>query len=989
MSSRRTPRDVSPAIIRSNETAQESASAASEPSKCSNSTKRDEAIRAYHKYLSASKFQAESLLQDLPQAVRSGIDTKVKETQATFLSFSSQLLAEGDGLQPSELEQFQNSSKTEVPAISTTLVSRANFPDQPDSTKSSEIEVYLTKVEEFFRLNHFQEHEWVKKLASNLSGPIRDVILLKFADSDWITCKKGIVDRFGVGKNQAIDKLASFQWSGSAPEDNATRFRSLLVQSEVSITDRLTAKRWISSCPKKFHLPLNEYWERGVADIDDLLVYSCTIIPNHVENTGSARKKFTCEHHGPNNTHNSMDCFILKNKGKPSRIGIQETNTINNTDSSYSGPITRVLLNNKPVTAQVDTGASASCVTIKAARDSNLSLIGKKTQLSMFNGGLTTVDNVAVNVPISSSRGNVLLKELLVTDFPLPAPLIIGEDIRSDLGISINGLDTSIPCTPSRNSQDSIAKNTSISQHGCSDPRSVVTVKTTSDKPIFVRQYNIPLACRSAFDSQVTEWMQTGVLEECISPSYYNNPLMVTRKSMPDGTTKYRTCIDPRALNKFIDEPEFSGPTVEEILDTVNGSRVFSTLDLKSFFTQLPVSANDRPKLAVTFLNKQYQFAFAPFGLKHLPAHAQRFMSHLLSEFPFARCYIDDIIVFSNSWEEHDIHLSKVIDKLTSVNLKLNIEKCRLQQTKVKLLGFVVDENGIHPDPEKLNAISKWTLPTSSDQLSSLLGLANYLRRHVPHLGSIAAPLDDLRNSKNFTSEWSEKHTAAFWKLKDALLNMLSLSKYDPTLPLYIDSDASNEGIGAVLYQSIQTNMDSIISVFSRKLTPTEQRYPTPKKELLGILSALRKFHDYVFGRSVTLYTDHKPITQMSVATTRPCATMAYWIDEILVYNVIIIHKSGADNALADFLSRHLPEEPSGSIPHIGIAQSDTPSKSEQLIAAHGIFHASPKTMVNILKSWGATWTNMTNDCVRFKRNCFGGNSARAITQIRYITLAT
>jgi transposase InsO family protein len=414
-------------------------------------------------------------------------------------------------------------------------------------------------------------------------------------------------------------------------------------------------------------------------------------------------------------------------------------------------------------------------------------------------------------------------------------------------------------------------------------------------------------------NATVDKWLENGVIVEAPKGNPYNNSLtLAARRNLEGEVFKYRVCLDPRTLNKqLVDTDNFPIPIINEVLERAAGHKYFSTIDLSQAYHRLPLDKRSQPYTAFKHHNKQYMFARAPFGLKPMTSIFQRGMSQLLGDLHFVGVYVDDIVIFSNSIKEHAEHVKVVIDRLTRAKLIINKEKSNFLRTQVLLLGFVIDAKGRRINPEKIANVNSWAPPTNGKMIQRYLGMFNYFREYIPLYSTLAAPLDKLRNAKgSFTLSGLELH--CFEQLKRLVTDAPVLSFPDFSQPFYVATDASNLGIGAVLYQLPNGPEDeskvNYISFMARALKTHERNYPAYKKELLGIIYACKKFHYYVWGRKFTLYTDHRPLTYIHDQKELP-QILADWRETLLNYNFQCIYRPGLLNIIPDALSRAFPDE--------------------------------------------------------------------------------
>lgn len=414
-------------------------------------------------------------------------------------------------------------------------------------------------------------------------------------------------------------------------------------------------------------------------------------------------------------------------------------------------------------------------------------------------------------------------------------------------------------------------------------------------------------------DRTVKKWWDTGVIVLAPKGNPYNNSLtMAARRDLDGNITKYRVCLDPRTLNRQLEDTDnFPLPLVTDIQQRVAGHKYITTIDLSQAYHRMPVDEASQPLTAFTYNGKQYMFARAPFGLKPLTSIFQRGMSELLGDLHYGDNYVDDIIVYSREVEEHLAHTRLIIDRLTEVKLIINREKCKFLSTEVLLLGFIVNEEGRRVNTEKIANVQAWALPTNKKMIQRYLGLFNYFREYIPLYSTITAPLDQLRNAKG-RFELNELQRKSFDAIRNLIARAPVLTFPNFKEPFYVATDASNVGIGAVLYQLPNGRDDTskvhYVSFQARALHKHEKNYPAYKKELLGIIFALMKFHQYLWGRRFTLYTDHRPLTYIHEQKELP-QIITNWKATLLNYNFECVYRPGLLNVIPDALSRAFPDE--------------------------------------------------------------------------------
>lgn len=361
--------------------------------------------------------------------------------------------------------------------------------------------------------------------------------------------------------------------------------------------------------------------------------------------------------------------------------------------------------------------------------------------------------------------------------------------------------------------------------------------------------------------------------------------------------------IDYRKLNEKTISDRYPLPNITDILDKLGKCMYFTTLDLASGFHQIEVNPKDAPKTAFSVEFGHYEFVRMPFGLKNAPSTFQRVMDHVLGELQgkICLCYMDDIIVFSTSLQEHIISLNKVFTKLREANLKVQLDKSEFLHKEIAFLGHIVTSEGVKPNPDKIKAIQNFPIPRNEKQIKSFLGLLGYYRKFIKNFALITKPMTECLR-KDSVINLNETYINCFEKCKKLLCEDPILQYPDFEQPFLVTTDASNVAIGAILSQGI-IGQDLPICYASRTLTKTEQNYSTVEKELLAIVWATKYFRPYLFGRKFTIITDHKPLTWL-FSLKEPNSKLVRWRLKLEEFDYNIIYKKGIQNANADALSR-------------------------------------------------------------------------------------
>lgn len=427
-------------------------------------------------------------------------------------------------------------------------------------------------------------------------------------------------------------------------------------------------------------------------------------------------------------------------------------------------------------------------------------------------------------------------------------------------------------------------------------------IRTTDENPVYTKSYRYPHCHKQEVRRQIDKMLEDGIIRHSSSP--WSAPVwVVPKKSDASGKKKWRLVIDYRKVNEKTVSDRYPMPDITDILDKLGRCNYFSTLDLASGFHQVEVHPDDIEKTAFSVEGGHYEFPRMPFGLKNAPSTFQRVMDQVLREFVghFVCVYMDDIIVFSTSLQEHTDHLKKVLETLSQYNLKLQLDKCEFLCKEVAFLGHVVTPEGVKPNPEKIKAIRNWPIPRNEKELRRFLGTVGYYRRFIRDLAKIIKPLTKTLEKGNKVTHEPE-FVKAFEKCKSILSSSDVLQYPDFEKEFVLTTDASDYAIGAVLSQG-NIGEDRPVAFASRTLNGAEQGYSAVEKELLAIVWATRYFRPYLFGRKFTLYTDHKPLSYAFGQKTTN-ARLIRWRLALAEYDMTIKYRPGSQNTVADGLSR-------------------------------------------------------------------------------------
>jgi len=361
-------------------------------------------------------------------------------------------------------------------------------------------------------------------------------------------------------------------------------------------------------------------------------------------------------------------------------------------------------------------------------------------------------------------------------------------------------------------------------------------IETGTNEPIKQHPYRVNQAQREVINEEISKMLDMGVVRHSSSP--WSSPVVL----VPKKTGGFRFCVDFRKLNAATKKDSFPLPRIDDILETLNSCTYFTTVDQAWGYWQIPLEECDKEKTAFATYNGLYEFNVLAFGLCNAPATFQRLMSLLLANLQWEIClvYLDDVLIFSRTFDEHIDRLRIVFTKLRDAGLKLRKDKCTFAQSQTTYLGYVISKNGIEPDAKKIESVQSFPRPTDVTKLKSFLGLCSYYRRYVRDFAIIAEPLHVLLR-KNTKFVWNPACETAFLSLKQALCSAPVLIYPDFIKEFLLQTDASGTGIAAILAQEID-GLEHPIAFASRSLTDAERNYPVYELEALAIIYGFKQF---------------------------------------------------------------------------------------------------------------------------------------------------
>ena len=420
------------------------------------------------------------------------------------------------------------------------------------------------------------------------------------------------------------------------------------------------------------------------------------------------------------------------------------------------------------------------------------------------------------------------------------------------------------------------------------------------ENPGFGRLINLNEIELSELRRYLEEMLRKGYIRR--STSSAGHPVFF----VPKKNGKVRLVIDYRRLNDMTLKDRTPLPLITEMKDRLHGMKWFTALDLKGAYNLVRIAPGHEWKTAFRTKYGLFEYLVMPFGLTNAPAAFQTMINHVLREYLdiFVVCYLDDILIFSKSEEEHTEHVHRVLNALQEANLLVEPEKSKFHAQEVEFLGHIISPNEIRMDPKKISAVKDWPRPTNLKEVQSFLGFANYYRKFIKGFGGIAGPLTEFtKKGKDF--RWGTEAQKAFNLLKNAILSEPVLQMFDPDKETELETDASDYALGGQVGQRDENGKLHPIAFYSHKLHGAELNYPIYDKEFLAIVNSFKEFRHYLLGgkHKVKVYTDHKNITHFAT-TQQLSGRQLRYAEYLSEFDYVIIHKKGTENGRADAISR-------------------------------------------------------------------------------------
>ena len=573
-----------------------------------------------------------------------------------------------------------------------------------------------------------------------------------------------------------------------------------------------------------------------------------------------------------------------------------------------------VQIENEECCMQLDTGCALSLAPMAFYEKfcSHIPLTPTAVKLSTYTGEkIQPLGKINVTVTYAGTEYSL---PLLVV--PQGCGAIFGRNWLRHIKLDWNklpGIESQVPC-PARARCAEITDNNKtleglLSQYdelfepqlGCYTGEPVVLNESTGAK--FHKARPVPYALQKRVENALLKMEKDGVIER-VSSATSAAPIVTVGKK--DGD-EVRVCGDfSVTYNSCANVETYPMPKIEDMHSALRGCTVFSVLDLKQAYHQIPVSKDSQKYLTINTHMGLFAFKRLPNGIHSGPAIFQRIMDGLLADIPKAVSRLDDILIAGTDYQDHLNTLSQVLERLLKYGFKLNKAKCKFLQSSVVYLGHLIDSAELHPTMDKLAAVRDAPPPKDAVALKSFLGLIMFYSRFMPHHSTVLAPLNSLLK-KNVPWRWTKTEDNAFMAAKNLLLNSRTLVHYDETLPLVLSCDASSYGAGAVLSHVINGKHQPI-AFASCTLTETQRNYSQLEKEAFSIIFGLKRFHQYLCGRSFTILTDHRPLLTLlgphRAVPAHTASRLQRWALILASYHYKIEYRSTAAHADADSMSR-------------------------------------------------------------------------------------
>jgi len=443
--------------------------------------------------------------------------------------------------------------------------------------------------------------------------------------------------------------------------------------------------------------------------------------------------------------------------------------------------------------------------------------------------------------------------------------------------------------------------------YGYTGPHGEFTIPLEHNQDIRFRPRRLSQKEQEIVDMKCKELLDQGFIAPCRDTRYVQNVVVAAKKDEQGNYTDFRFCIDYRPINKVTPPDKYPLHLADDLWDRIGKAKYLTKIDMRAGFHNIPIAQADQPKSAFWWGNRAYMYTRCPFGLRNIPAFFQRVMDTQIAAHRLENCcvcFIDDLLIFSDTAEQHTLDVCAVLDAFAEVGLKAHPGKSIFGAPVVEYLGHNVSAYGVSPTEAKVAAIRAIKAPVNVAQLWSVLGLVGYYRCYVPNFGAIAAPLNDLLKAQSVWNWQDHIHGEALRKLIDNVCTPgRILRRADPARPFILHTDWSKEGVGAVLGQKDEDLQEYLIACISRSLNKHERNYSSPQGEMLAAVWGIKSFRHYLRFTRFTLSTDHAALLWL-METKELSGQYARWALILQEFDFEVLHRPGITHQNADAVSR-------------------------------------------------------------------------------------
>lgn len=646
-----------------------------------------------------------------------------------------------------------------------------------------------------------------------------------------------------------------------------------------------------------------------------------------------------------------------------------------------------------------DTGAGPSCITIDLLTNMGLKPTGPPVPVSTAD--TSPCNNLGtVELEVQLSPDTAVFKDLFIVLPDAHHPVILGRRLLAQMPLSINlngkhllhgfgeirtGNEPpthqpgeGIRFSGGTQEQQDLVRNLIMNnkqlffeytgQYGLLRDYQF-KLQTKTGVPVSSKPFRVSPDKAGIMNEIVNEYLSRGLIEHSNSP--YSAPAFLVPKHADQdapASRAFRLVEDYRKVNLDLLDLAYPVPSIDSLLDALgSNNKFFCILDLRQGYHQVPLTLESRELTAFSVPSGLYQYKVLPYGLKTAPRAFQQTMETILRRHLYKRClvYIDDIIIFGRTFEELLENLEIIFKTLLAAGAALNLQKCKFLATQIKYLGHLIDETGLQPTTEAVDAVQNFPLPQTTRQLRRFLGLSSFVRRYIPKFAEYESRLRRLLHGQSQFAKlkWTNAATDTFEKLKQQISADTHLRRFDPTKPVHIFVDASSVALGAIMCQMDDQECPRVIEFASRTLVNYELRYSNTHRELLAVVWALsEKFKHYTEGRQVHAYTNHKPLTG-NIRLTHNSFQLVRLLNKIEHLNYTMHFKPGSAMQAPDALSR-LPEF---ALHNIHVPSANRFQFFRQVHHQYG--HVGWKKLLAIIRTTHA-WPKMRQDVWRWSQTC-------------------